>query len=156
MDPDEITRLVDKMKLSLTETEEQFLLDDSDIQIGKDRRSQCLVAKVFSPKAINREAFRQQMTRILQAEKRCIIEAMGNNSFIFEFHFQRDRKRALMDGPWNFSRNLIVFREPGEWKSSRSIAFVEMNIWVQFHNSPIECMHEDMIQKLGRMTGTIV
>lgn len=40
--------------------------------------------------------------------------------------------------------------------AAHSLIFDENNIWLQFHNIPIECIHVDMLQKLGRMIGTIV
>lgn len=39
MDPDGITRLVEKMKLHTTGMEDLLRLEDSDIQVGKERRS---------------------------------------------------------------------------------------------------------------------
>ncbi|XP_073153947.1 uncharacterized protein [Henckelia pumila] len=89
MDLEEITRLVEKMKLSSGGAEDVVQLDENDISIEIDSLSNCLVAKFFFPKAINRVTFIQHM-------------------FVFEFSSQKDRARALADGPWNFSRNLLV------------------------------------------------
>lgn len=111
------------------------------------------MAKVLSPKAINREAYRQQMPHILQADRRMDIEARGDNTFVFEFHSLRDWNRALKEGPWKFSQNLLIFKEPTSWNSPRSMLFEEINIWVQLHNIPLDFMHEELLSKLGRQIG---
>lgn len=69
MDPQELARLVEEMKLSTKKPETVLNLDEKDISIGLERLSRCLMEKVLCPKAINREAFRQQLPLILQAEK---------------------------------------------------------------------------------------
>ncbi|XP_075515387.1 uncharacterized protein LOC142550031 [Primulina tabacum] len=104
MDPGEIARLVNEMKLSCTDPKEIVNLEEADVRIGEERLSRCLVAKVFASKTINREAFRQQMPRTLQTERHMIIEATGDNTFVFKFYSQRDRNRVLNCGPWNFSK----------------------------------------------------
>ncbi|XP_073025065.1 uncharacterized protein [Primulina eburnea] len=156
MDPDEISRLVNDLKLSHNDPNDTVNLEEEDIKIGEERLLRCLVAKVLSPKAINRDAFRQQMPRVLQSEKRIIIEATGDNTFVFEFLSLRDRARALSEGPWHFSRNLVRFKEPTGWNNPRSMIFDEIPISVQLHNVPIALMHEDLLLKLGGKIGSVV
>lgn len=156
MDPDEIVRLVNEMKLSRLDPNEAVNLEEADLRIGEERLTRCLLAKILSPKAINREAFRQQMHRILQAERRMDIEATGGNTFVFDFHSFRDRNRSLKEGPWNFSRNLVVFKEPTDWSNPRTMVFEEIDIWVQLHNIPLAFMHEKLLSKLGQQIGQFV
>ncbi|XP_075489324.1 uncharacterized protein LOC142528125 [Primulina tabacum] len=156
MDPEEIARLVNEMKLSRSDPKEIVNLEEAEIRIEEERLSRCLVAKVLLSKAINRDAFRQQLPRILQAERRMNIEATGDNTFVFEFYSIRDRNRALNEGPWNFSRNLLICKEPTGLNNPRSMLFEEINIWVQLHNIPLAFLQKDLLMKLGRQIGQIV
>ncbi|XP_075520620.1 uncharacterized protein LOC142553940 [Primulina tabacum] len=156
MDPDEIARLVNVMKLDYQNPHEAFTIEDEDIRIGAERLSCCLVAKILPFKVINEEAFRQQMPRILQSERKIIIEAAGDNLFIFEFCSQRDRTRILQEGPWNFSRSLIVLTEPTGCHSPRTLRFDEATFWIQLHNIPLAFLHENLLLKLGSQLGMVV
>ncbi|XP_073014526.1 uncharacterized protein [Primulina eburnea] len=130
MDPDDIARLVNEMKLSRTDPNEVINLEAADVRLGEEQLSRCIVAKVLSPKTINREAFRQQMPRILQTERRMVIKATAEKTFVFEFYSLRDRKRVLNEGPWNFARNLLLFKEPNGLNNPRAMLFEETNIWI--------------------------
>lgn len=104
MDPNKIAWLLNEMKLSRSNPNKVVNLEEAEFRIGEEQLSRFLVAKVLSTKAINREAFQQQMPRTLQAERRMDIESLGDNTFVFEFHSLRDRNRALNGGP-------LIFRE---------------------------------------------
>ncbi|XP_073030649.1 uncharacterized protein [Primulina eburnea] len=156
MDPDEISRLVNEMKLSHNDPSDVVNLEETYIRIGEERLAQCLVAKVLSTKAVNIEAFRQQMPRVIQAERRIDIEVTGDHYFVFVFYSLRDRNRALTEGPWNFARNLLIFKEPIGRQNPRTMTFDETNFWVQLHNIPLAFMHEELLLKLGRQIGPVV
>lgn len=53
------------------------------------------MGKVFSPKAINMDTFRLQMTHILQVMKLVCIEAIGDNIFILDFTSDIDQRHSL-------------------------------------------------------------
>lgn len=74
------------------------------VSAGLQKLESCLVGKVFSSKAVNRETFRIQMPRILQAKKSVNIELIGENLFRLDFQSLADLRHALWDGPWSFSR----------------------------------------------------
>lgn len=93
------------------------------------------------------------MPRILQAEKKVTIEALSYILFVFEFHSKRDQARAIGNGPWNFSKNLMVFKELTGWQNPMTMVFDDMTIWVQYHNIALAWMHEEILMKLGRNYG---
>lgn len=70
------------------------------------------MGKVLSQKAINRETFRMQMSRILQAKKSVSIEAIEENLFLLDFSSSIDRRNVLYGGPWNFFKDHVIFKEP--------------------------------------------
>lgn len=69
MDPEEIAKLVKNLKLSQDKNKAHVVLTSDLDCLGRERLESCLVGKVFSSKAVNRETFRTNMPRILQGKK---------------------------------------------------------------------------------------
>ncbi|XP_073049661.1 uncharacterized protein [Primulina eburnea] len=156
MDPDEVARLVTKLKISnLHVLGETLTLDVADLKAGKQRLESCLVAKVLSPKMINSAAFKQQMPRILQTIKHVEIGALGDNILVFDFSSISDHRRALHGGPWNFFRDLIIFEEPRGAQNPRDMSFNKISFCVQCYNLPLICMHRDVLRKVGSLIGEV-
>lgn len=156
MDPDEMIRRVNELKLSHDKNDLRIKLSNDLSHLGQERLSRCLLGKVFSPKAINRDVFRSQMPKLLQAQKHIDIEIVGENLFILEFISLSDRRRALLDGPWNFFKNLVLFKEPRGFQNPTGIVFDEISMWVQCHNLPIAFMHQSIIRKIGEQLGCVL
>lgn len=116
----------------------------------------CLVGKILSSKAVNRETFRTQMPRILQAKKQVKIEVVGENIFILEFISPIDRRRTLMDGPWTFFQDLVIFKEPTGFQSTADMSFDEMPIWVQCHNVSFAFMQSNILHNIGSKIGKVL
>ncbi|XP_073028653.1 uncharacterized protein [Primulina eburnea] len=155
MDPYEVSRLVTNLKLSSVPNKDPPLTIEADsISIGERRIENCLVAKVFSSKAVNREAFATQISRILQATKHIEIGAVGDNLFLLDFKSLQDKKRALYGGPWNFFRDLII-RQPSGMQTPSMMSFPEISIWIQCYNLPPIFMHKDFLEKLGQHLGAV-
>lgn len=43
-----------------------------------------------------------------------VIESLGENKFVFYFSHDAEKRRVILDGPWNFNNSLIVIEEPKE------------------------------------------
>ncbi|KAK6119836.1 hypothetical protein DH2020_046431 [Rehmannia glutinosa] len=156
MDQDDIAKLVEVLKRTNVGEVEQVVLDKETIQEESDRMHLCLVAKIFSNKPIPRETFKQQMPRILQTSKAVEVESVGENIFILEFRSITDRRRALMEGPWNLFRNLVLFQEIQGLQHPRDITFDKIDIWVQLHNLPLAFMNKKVIESIGGKVGKLV
>lgn len=118
------------------------------MEIGEARVANCLVARVISSKAVNREVFRVQIPRIIQLTRKMEIEFAGDNTFIMVFTSQMDRKRVLNEGPWIFFRDLIVIKEIQGLEGPHSILYEEISIWVQCHNIPIAFLNQSILEKI--------
>lgn len=99
MDSDDIARLVHKLNLVPDIDKECFVLPTAVAKLGQTRLDSSLVAKVFSPKAVNKETFRSQMPKIIQVTKCVEVEIVGEYIFLFYFKSVKDRKQALSEGP---------------------------------------------------------
>ncbi|XP_073041941.1 uncharacterized protein [Primulina eburnea] len=154
MEPDDIARLVEEIKISNVD-EPSIILEEEDVRSSQTHLANCLAAKVISSKAINKETFRQQIGRILQALQTIKTMPLGDNLFILEFSSIMDRRRALGNGPWNFFRDLVIFKEIYGKETPQTMIFKEISIWVQCHNMPPALMHRNFIEKLGSQNGSI-
>lgn len=156
MDPDEVIRLVEELKLSSQLDADSVLkLGSEALRMGEERIGNCLVAKVFSSKAINRVAFVNHISRILQANNHIEVGFLGDNIFWLDFKSLQDRRRAIAGGPWNFFRDLIIFREPRGLQTPSMLNFDDISIWVQCYNIPLILMHKIFLEKVGSMIGTV-
>ncbi|XP_073153566.1 uncharacterized protein [Henckelia pumila] len=153
MDHDEIAKRVGKLKLSIVEP---IIIPAELTTFGQQKMESCLVAKVMSAKAVNRETFRAQMPRILQAKKQVIIEVIGENLFLLDFASLIDRRHALYDGPWTFFKDLVIFKAPLGLQKPNDMVFEEVPIWVQVHNIPIAFMHSKIIRNIAERLGRVL
>lgn len=99
MEPAEISRRVRSMQISSDNNEDIVIIPEDLASFGKGRLESCLVCKIFSSKAVNRETFRAQMPRILQEKRPIQIEVIGENLFLLNFSSLIDRRHTLLDGP---------------------------------------------------------
>ncbi|XP_075499819.1 uncharacterized protein LOC142538372 [Primulina tabacum] len=164
MDPEEIARCVRSMQISSNNKKDPIVLPEDLASIGKNRLDSCLVCKIFSSKAVNRETFRVQMPRILQAKKPIQIEVIGENIFLFHFASLIDRGHSILDGPWSFFKDMVIF--DGEIQADNTqqrrlqkavdLVFEEISVWVQCHNVPLVFMQSAILRNLGSKLGTVM
>lgn len=156
MDSKEIAKRVASLRLTSSVMEDPILISEDLSSLGQKRLDSCLVAKVFSAKTVNRETFRSQMPRILQSKKAMKIEVIGENIFILDFESMVNRRYALKEGPWNFFKDLVIFKVPNGFQQAAEIVFDELPIWVQFHNLPLAYMHATILKNVGSRLGKVL
>lgn len=131
MDSEDIARLVSKLNLMLEIEKDFYTLLTQLAKLGQSQLESDFVAKVVSARAINREAFRTQMPKILQASKHIEIEMVGDNIFLLDFNLQVDRKTSSLEGPWNFFKDLVIFKELSGLQKPFEIILISM--WYGFN-----------------------
>ncbi|TXG49402.1 hypothetical protein EZV62_025277 [Acer yangbiense] len=111
--------------LSIREKERPIGTLDNNLKVKGERvLSLCLVGKILTTKAVNRETFINVMTSIWRTSEGVDIEALEGNVFAFHFKNSEDRKRIQSGGPWSFDRALIALEEP---TGAGDIAQMEFN-----------------------------
>lgn len=155
MDPNEVTRLVEELKLtSQSDVEPALTIGSEVLKKGEECIGNCLVAKIFSPKAINRETFVTHIALILQSNNKIEVGFMADNTFLLDLKSTQDRMRAILE-VWNFFRNLIIFREPCGLQPPSMLNFDELSIWVQCYNLALILMHKEILEKMGSKIGIV-
>ncbi|XP_073309825.1 uncharacterized protein [Primulina huaijiensis] len=156
MDSEEIARRVLSLKISSYDSGETISIPSDLAAYGKHRLDFCLVCKVFSSKAVNRETFHVHMPRMLQSKKSMQIEVIGENTFLLDFASEIDRRHALLDGPWHFFKDMAIFKAPEGLQKTSDLVFDEIPMWVQCHNVPLAFMHSAIIRNLGSRIGRVL
>lgn len=57
-------------------------------------------------------------------------KGLGDNKFLFTFHQALGKKKALEEGPWNLSKELVVVSDLDETKTLDELEFNSVPIWV--------------------------
>ncbi|KAL5743937.1 hypothetical protein ACOSQ2_027053 [Xanthoceras sorbifolium] len=140
MDLEEIAKLCAAM--SIVDIEAPVVRVEGKLkEVGDKKIGLCLVGKVITNKQVNRDAFWGIIPKIWRTTQEFDIEVLKENTFIFQFHNQLDRKRVLAGGPWSFDRGLLVLEEPSRAGHLTDMKFNKAEFWIQVYNIPIVCMN---------------
>ncbi|KAH6827267.1 hypothetical protein C2S53_001846 [Perilla frutescens var. hirtella] len=149
MDPNDMARLVEELKISheTTTTTIHVAISGSSNTSRDLRRS--LVGKIFSVKMVNCETLRTQVPRILQLRRQVDIEIVRDNISVIRYGLEEDRRFALHEGPWHFFNSLMVFKASPGFQNPMDVHFDAFSVWVQLHTLPLACMTLDTVRTIG-------
>ena len=154
MDTEELVRKCQAIVLK-EEKEDTITVMGKMREAGEEIAANCLVGKILLTRGVNREGLRAAMQQAWRTVKEVKIESMGENTFLFKFASEGEKKRVLMGGPWHFDRALLVLSELTGIGDIKEQSFTHTSFWVQIHNIPIMCMVREIIQKLGEKIGEV-
>lgn len=147
------------MKLSADVGEAVVSVPDPTLTAGEGGIStkfdRFVVGKIFASRVVNRETLRLQLPRILQTRGDPDIEIVGDNLFVVVFANDRDRRHALLDGPWHFFDSLMMFEEPKGLEKPSDVVFSKFTTWIQCHNLPLVCMNPIMVRRIAEHVGNV-
>lgn len=75
---------------------------------------------------------------------------------MFSSKAEADRCQCLMDGPWTFFKDMVVFQISTGFQKPIDMVFDEMPIWVQCHNVSLAFMHALIMRKIGSNIGRVL
>ena len=108
-----------------------------------------LAEKILIMRGINKEGLKTAMQQAWRTVNEVKIESMGENTFLFKFASEGEKKRVLKGGPWHFDKALIVMTKPAGLGEVTKKNFTHVSFWVQILNVPIMCMNTEMLRELG-------
>ena len=140
-------------KLRLTEEERGGV----KIGGGGTRRSRAAepqaVGKVLAEKLVSPETLEKTLGRVWCPIKGVLCKDLGENHFLFTFLQASGKRRALEDGPWMISKDLVVMAEFDESKTLEDMEFHLIPIWVRVSNLPFGMMDRETGKTLGEKIG---
>jgi hypothetical protein len=63
-----------------------------------------LVGKIWFGKRINKDAFKQVLSRLWRTRRGVIFKEVQDNLWIFKFEVDGDKRRVMEGRPWSFDR----------------------------------------------------
>lgn len=81
---------------------------------------------------------------------------MGRNRFLFTFHEEASKKKALENGPWMFNKNLLVMEDFVPSNTIDEYDFKMIPIWVGAYGIPMGMMSMEIGDLLGEQIGEVL
>lgn len=120
--------------------------------VGNDRPPQ-VVAKLFSEKVVRPEALEQTVGWIWCPARGITCKDVGDNVFLISFNQASGMRKALEDGPWMISKEVLVVAEFDESKSLDEIDFSFVPIWIRVERLPLGLMNKSVARAIGDDVG---
>lgn len=116
-----------------------------------------LVGKLWTQRHINANAFMATMKNVWQPNYGVDISSLGENTFVFQFHHWRDKKRVVDGHPWHFDKHAIILGDiEGNTKPSDMLLY-ELPMWVRVYNLPFKGrLNLTNVEALGNKLGTFI
>lgn len=156
MVPSEVMEGVEGLmgKLKLSEAEK------GGVQIGgsggghKSRiKEPQAVGKVLTDRLISPETLERSLGKVWCPIRGVTCKDLGDNHFLVTFLQPTRKRRALEDGPWMISKDLVVMTDFDEAKTLDEMDFNHVPIWVRVSNLPIGMLDEETGAILGEKIG---
>lgn len=81
---------------------------------------------------------------------------MGDNTFLLEFQYVRDKNKVLNGRAWSFNRMLFSLQEC-DWQTPLlDVQFSKKSFWIQAYDMPLVSMFEEVGAKLGSGAGKVL
>lgn len=105
------------------------------------------VAKLFYEKLAHPESLEQALGPVWCPMKGIHCKSLDENRFLITFHQASGKKKAIEEGPWNLSKEILVVREIDE------LEFAMVPMWVQVSQLPIGMMNAEAAEIIGDEIG---
>lgn len=151
---DKVEGVVRNLDLSVAERKGVWVREDG---VGKNTSSPPVraVGKLFSEKLAHPDSLEQALGRIWCPLRGIDCKGLGNNKFLFTFHQASRKKKALEEGPWNLSKELVV-SDLDETKTVDELEFNSVPIWVQVSQLPLGMMNAAIAEAIGGEIGDFI
>ncbi|RLN23702.1 hypothetical protein C2845_PM07G09910 [Panicum miliaceum] len=114
------------------------------------------LGKVSSEKLIHAEMVEQALGRVWCPIKGIECRSLGENKFLIIFLQESGKRKALDEGSWMISKDLLVAADVDRRKALDEIEFVLVPIWIQIMNLPIGLMNNDTGMTIGQEVGELM
>ncbi|XP_041003994.1 uncharacterized protein LOC121249349 [Juglans microcarpa x Juglans regia] len=134
--------------LSLSEKEKGEIHVESTLLKSNIARGECcLVMSLLTNRYYNREALKNTMRKVWQPVYKVSIKDLGSKLFLVEFEADRDKQRALREGPWSFDHNLVLLKHLEGDLQETKIILHEASLWSRLYDMPLNAMNEEPLMR---------
>ncbi|KAF0892717.1 hypothetical protein E2562_017688 [Oryza meyeriana var. granulata] len=111
------------------------------------------VGKLFSGKIGNAEGMVQALGRIWCPRAGICCKVLGDNLFLFSFLQPGVKRRAFVEGPWEFGGDLLIVVDFEETKRLKNLEFIHFSVWIRVADLPLGLMNEETLMLIGNKVG---
>jgi hypothetical protein len=91
----------------------------------------------------------------VEAERTFSLRVLGDNLFLIEFEYEREKERVLEGRPWVFEGNLFSVEDFDGVTPPAEIDFENAAFWVCMYNLPLACMGLEVGKQIGSTIGLV-
>lgn len=136
-------------KLQLSKEEKKIIKFDAGFDVGGKERPPQAMAKLLSERVVRPEVIEQAVGWIWCPAKGINCKDLGDNLFLITFNQASGKRKALEDGPWTISKDLLVMSEFDESKSLDEFDFSFIPIWIRVERLPLGMMNSATARLIG-------
>lgn len=114
----------------------------------------CFLAKVHSDKIVFEAPFERQMRRAWGLNHTTTFTMIERGLYLLECDNEQERSKVLMDGPWTYRQDLVIVSECNSMEESDGRNMTHTDLWVQYHNIPLDVLNEEGIKLLTNPIGS--
>jgi hypothetical protein len=140
--------MLKKLQLSSEEKRSIKIRVEFESGGGDDRPPQA-VAKLFTERSVRAQVIEHSVGWIWCPAKGIFCKDLGDNVFLISFNQASGLRRALDDGPWMISKELLVVTEFDESKSIEEFDFSFIPIWMRVERLPLGLMNRVAAKAIG-------
>lgn len=116
--------------------------------MGEDKLQ--AVGKVLSDKPAIIDAIINSLAQVWCPFKGIECKDLGMNRFLFTFHEEAGKTKALNNGPWIFNKSLVVVHNFNPAKSLDEYELKHTPIWVRVYGIPMGSMSRESGEDIRR------
>ncbi|KAI8027555.1 hypothetical protein LOK49_LG02G02514 [Camellia lanceoleosa] len=150
---DTIDKIVQRLVLT-AEEKEMVSVEESLTQPILTKLRLCLIGKLLSQRPNNIDVMKTNLISVWKPSKGVMFKSLGDNLFLFQFNHITDKKRVLINGPWNFDKHLVLLCDFDGSLQPSEISFSTATFWVRVFNIPLVSMTKDSL--IGTKLGTFM
>lgn len=139
--------------LKLSEEERSKVRGAKRKEGGGGEQAPQAVGKLFASKAGNADGLAQALGRIWCPGQGICCKELGRNLFLFTFLQAGGKRRAIMEGPWEFGGDLLVVVDCDGNKRLKDLEFTHIPIWVRVFDLPFGMMDSTNGMLIGNRIG---
>lgn len=84
---------------------------EGEIAADREKGERCLVGRIGDERKVNKEAFKNVLSRIWRILGTVVFNEVQDNVWVFEFDDIDDKKREMEGRPWSFDRQILILNE---------------------------------------------
>ncbi|KAK7857222.1 hypothetical protein CFP56_019140 [Quercus suber] len=152
---DDVTRIMEKMKLTVEEEEVIEILEEGRKE-GMESCALSLIGKFLTCRSFNRKAAITTLKRAWGLEEGVQMIEVGTNLFQLKFQTEFEMDRVFKGGPWSFDNQVLLLVCWKAGMTADNVRFDSVSLWAQIWGTPFDMVSPKIAETVGSRLGSVV